>query len=91
MKVYVFAGGKENPNWYFSECKLSKPMIKVDKENKRLHCFFFADHANHIGVFNIITLKQLFVLPFKHRIYFNEKRAKKRQSENWKRVEQEGG
>lgn len=88
MKIYVFAGAKEEPNWYFSECRLSKPMLKIDKENKRLHCFFFADHVDHIGAFHILSFKQLLVLPLKHRLYFSRNKAQKRQSENWKRREE---
>ena len=85
MKVYVFGGSKEEPNWYFTECKLSKPMIKIDKENKRLRCFFFADHIDHIGGFYALSLRQLLALPRKHRLYFGRKKAKKRMNENWNR------
>ena len=69
--TYVFGGSKENPNWYFTESKLSKPFFKWDKENKRLYIMFFADSVNSIGAFHILTLKQLIVLPFKHRLYYS--------------------
>ena len=85
MRVYVFGGSKENPNWYFTESKLSKPFFKWDKENKRLYIMFFADSVNSIGAFHILTLKQLIVLPFKHRLYYSRKRAKARQHENYKK------
>lgn len=81
MKIFLFAGSKEDPNWYYSECRLSKPYIGF--KDKKMYCYFFADHLYHIGACNILSLKQLFVLPFKHRLYFTEKTAKKRQHKNW--------
>ena len=85
MKVYIFGGNKENPNWYYTECKIdSKPFIGWDKETKRFYCNFIADHRNNIWHFYVLSLWQMIVLPFKHRLYFSEKRAKARQEENWR-------
>ena len=88
MYVYLFAGSKEHPDWYYTKSKLSKPYFGYDKEAKpRFRCYFFADNCNHIGVFCILSLKQMIVLPFLHRLYFSEKRAKRRQKLNLDRKE----
>lgn len=85
MNVYVFGGSKENSNWYYTECKIdSKPFVGWDKETRRLYCNFIADNRNHIGHFYVLSLWQMIVLPFKHRLYFNEKKAKARQEENYR-------
>ena len=85
MIVYVFGGSKENPNWFYTECKIeSKPFIGWDKETKRFYCNFIADHRLHLGAFYVLSLWQMIVLPFKHRLYFSEKRAKARQAENYR-------
>ena len=85
MTVYIFGGSKEKPNWYYTECKIdSKPFIGWDKETKRFYCKFIADNRLHIGAFYVLSLWQLIVLPFKHRLYFSEKRAKARQTENYR-------
>lgn len=86
MKVYVFGGSKAEPDWYFTECKLSKPYYGTDKETKRLYCVFYADNVASVGHCFCLSLKQLIVLPFKHRLYFSKKRAKKRQAKNWNRL-----
>lgn len=85
MKVYIFGGSKENPNWYYTECKIdSKPFVGWDKETRRFYCNFIADHRNHIGHFYVLSLWQMIVLLFKHRLYFTEKKAKARQTENYR-------
>ena len=85
MIVYIFGGSAENPNWYYTECKIdSKPLVGLDKETKRFYCNFIADHRYHIGNFYVLSLWQMIVLPFKHRLYFSEKRAKARQEENYR-------
>ena len=83
MHVYLFAGPKDQPDWYYTKSKLSKPYFQYFKYAKRFRCYFYADNCNHVGVYSILTLKQLIVLPFKHRLYFSEKRAKRRQTLNW--------
>ncbi len=84
MKVYVFGGSKEEPNWYFTKCRLDpKPMIGWNKEKKRLRCIFFAWHTLHSGGCYCLSLLQLMLLPFKHRLYFSEERAKARQRRNY--------
>lgn len=83
MIVYVFGGSKDNPNWYCTKSRLSKPYYHNDKETKRLRCIFFAESMDCLGYCHILTLKQLLVLPFKHRLYFSEKRARRQQHKNW--------
>lgn len=87
MKLYIFGGSSDKPDWYFTESRLSKPKIMWDRETKRVRCFFHADDVNHIGHFHILSLKQLCVLPFKNRLYFDKQKAKKKQSANWRRKE----
>lgn len=85
MIVYVFGGSKDNPNWYYTECKIdSKPLVWWDKETKRFYCKFIAYNRLHVGAFYALSLWQMIVLPFKHRLYFSEKRAKARQTENYR-------
>lgn len=85
MTVYIFGGTKEQPNWHFTKCKLNiKPYIGWDREAKKLYCNFIADHSYHCGAFYVLSLNQLIVLPFKHRLYFSERRAKARQSKNYR-------
>ena len=59
MKVYIFGGSKENPNWYYTECKIdSKPFVGWDKEpvlgwrsrhhyrrNRHSVCHFYYHHG----------------------------------------------
>ena len=85
MNVYVFGGSKEKPNWYYTECKIdSKPIIGWNKETKRIYCKFIADHRYHIGAFYVLSLWQMIVLLFKHRLYFSEKKAKARATKNYR-------
>ena len=87
MKLYVFGGSNENPDWYFTECRLSKPKFIWDIETGRFRCVLRADSVKYSGLYHTYFLAQLFTLPFKHRLYFDEQKAKKRQSLNWHRKE----
>lgn len=84
-RIYCFAGTKEDQNWYFGEYKISAIAIGYDKEVKRLYCNFLCDNANHCGAFIILSMMQMLILPFRYRVYFNKKKAKKRQHMNWEK------
>lgn len=85
MNVYVFGGSKNAPNWYYTECELDcKPIVGWDKKAKRFYCNFILEHRLHLGALYILSLRQMIVLPFKHRLYFSEKKAKRRQEKNYR-------
>lgn len=83
MKIYIFGGSKDEPDWYFTPCKLSRPYIRWSKKYRRLRCWFFADQVCSCDAFYALSLKQLLFLPFKHRLYFSERRAKEQQRRNY--------
>ena len=83
-KIYCFTGVKEDPNWYCMEYRISAIAFGFDKEAKKPYFNFVCDNTAHLGAFIVISLKQMLVLRFKHRVYFSEKQAKRRQHMNWK-------
>ena len=85
-KVYCFCG-VEKSDWYYKEYLISCIAIGWNKEEKQFYFNFVCDRAEFVSVFIILSLKQMLILPFKHRLYFSKKRAKARQSLNWKRME----
>lgn len=87
-KVYCFCG-VEKPDWYCKEYLISDIAIGWIKGKKQFYLNFVCDSTEHVGSFIMLSIKQVLILPFKHRLYFNKKRAKARQSLNWERIESE--
>ena len=85
-KIYVFAGEKENPDWYYTECEISQ--IYIDW--KKPYCVFICKVTDFVGTYIHLTLKQMLILPRKQRLYYSEKKAKKRQNLNWQKKETAG-
>lgn len=87
-KIYCFVGVKKL-DWYCKEYLISDIAIGWNKEEKQFYFNFVCDSTEHVGAFIVLSIKQMLILPFKHRLYFNRKRAKARQSLNWERMESE--
>ena len=86
-KIYVFTGEKKSVNWYCGEYKISAFAIGYSKKAKGIYFNFLCDNTAHLGSFIVLSIVQMIVLPFKHRLYFNEKKAKKRERLNWEKRE----
>lgn len=84
-KIYCFVGTKEKPKWYFDEFKISAVAIGYDKEAKRMYCNYLCENTENLDSVVILSMKQMVILPFRHRVYFNKKKAKKRQHMNWEK------